>query len=170
MKKKTLFIVSVLLVVFLFTSLVFGASEKGKKPEGKVYNFTMVIYGTTGNPFWAKVVAGAKEAASAIGCNVNIPYANNDPQKQVNIIETAIANKVDGIGIIINVDDAYDSVVEKAIDNGFDDKDVFYNLAIAAYMIKKFRKAYIAAKKYLELDPTDVDMKKLVLFLQKKFK
>ena len=82
------------------------------------YRFTMVIYGTTGNPFWKKVVAGATETAKIYGCNVDIQYAEDDQERQNNIIETAIANKVDGIGIIINIDDAYDATVKKARDAG----------------------------------------------------
>jgi hypothetical protein len=53
-----------LLVVFFLTLLVgvaMGASEKGEVPEGEVYNFTMIIYGGEGNPFWKKVVTGVKE-------------------------------------------------------------------------------------------------------------
>lgn len=82
------------------------------------YRFTMVIYGTTGNPFWKKVVNGAEEMAGSLGVSVDIQYAEDQSEKQINLIETAIANKVDGIGIIINYDDAYNAVVDKALASG----------------------------------------------------
>ena len=82
------------------------------------YRFTMILYGTTGNPFWKKVVAGATETAKTYGVQVDIQYADNEPEKQNNIIETAIANQVDGLGLVLNLDDAYDETVKKAMDAG----------------------------------------------------
>lgn len=82
------------------------------------YKFTMILYGGPGNPFWKKVVAGTEEAAEIYGVQVDIQYADNDPEKQNNIIETAIANQVDGLGLVLNLDDAYDATVQKAMDAG----------------------------------------------------
>lgn len=114
-------IVSIVMSI-IFLSLVFGfasaAGEKAEVPEGEVYNFTMIIYGTAGNPFWKKVVMGVEEASSALGTRIDIQYADNDPEKQTNLIETAITNRVDGIGLILNLDDAYDLTVTKAMDSG----------------------------------------------------
>jgi len=109
-KKMLISMVSVLAMVIVLSFALEVAAQQ--------YRFTMVIYGTTGNPFWKKVVAGATETAKIYGCNVDIQYAEDDQERQNNIIETAIANKVDGIGIIINVDDAYDATVKKARDAG----------------------------------------------------
>jgi ABC-type sugar transport system substrate-binding protein len=41
--------------------------------------FTIIIYDTTGNPFWSKVVAGVNEAAKAFNISVDTQFANNDP-------------------------------------------------------------------------------------------
>lgn len=86
-------------------------------PEGS-YRFTLVIYGTAGNPFFAKVVAGANEAAQKLGCSVDIQFADNDAARQNNILETAICNRVDGIAFSINQDDAYDEVIGSAVKAG----------------------------------------------------
>lgn len=94
-----------------------GAAEEIAE-DGDEYRFTMVIYGTQGNPFWAKVVAGANETADMLGVDVDIQYADNEADNQINILETAITNQVDGIGIIINYNDAYDAVVERAMEEG----------------------------------------------------
>jgi simple sugar transport system substrate-binding protein len=110
-----------LLVVFFLTLLVgvaMGASEKGEVPEGEVYNFTMIIYGGEGNPFWKKVVTGVKETTAALGCKVDIQYAHNDPIAQNDLIETAITNRVDGLAVVVNLDDAFDVNVKKAMDAG----------------------------------------------------
>ncbi len=77
-------------------------------------DLTMVIYGTTGNPFWAKVVAGAEEAAANLGAKVTIQFANDDPVQQNQLVEAAIARGTTGIGLSINVDDAYDGIVASA--------------------------------------------------------
>jgi len=82
-----------------------NVAENAQPSLGGTYRFTLIIYGTAGNPFFSKVVAGANEAASQLGCSVDI-------------IETAICNKVDGIGISINLDDAYDQTVQRAINAG----------------------------------------------------
>jgi len=76
--------------------------------------YDMVIYGTTGNPFWAKVVAGAEEAGEVLGVSVNIQFANDDPVQQNTLIESAIVRGSSGMGVVLNVDDAYDDVVAEA--------------------------------------------------------
>jgi simple sugar transport system substrate-binding protein len=78
----------------------------------------MIIYGTTGNPFWAKVVAGAEEAGEDIGVEVNIQFAADDPVQQNTLVEAAMARGTAGIGLVLNVDDAYDGIVSDARDAG----------------------------------------------------
>jgi simple sugar transport system substrate-binding protein len=80
--------------------------------------FTVIIYDTTGNPFWSKVVAGVNEAAKAFNVNVDTQFANNDPVQQNNAIEAAMASKVQGIGLAINVPNAYDQNIKRAIAAG----------------------------------------------------
>jgi len=110
----------VIVMIFAAGALV-SCGRSGKQagaPKAERYRFTVVIYGTAGNPFWTKVVAGAEETAKTLGCSVDIQFADNDAVKQNDIIETAIANKVDGIGVSLNYDDAYDESVKKAMDAG----------------------------------------------------
>lgn len=109
-----------------------GCGRTESKSEGPKCRFTFVIYGTAGNPFWTKVVNGAKEASRKFDCSVDIQFADNDATKQNDIIETAISNKVDGIGMAINYDDAYDEVVKRALDKG---------IAVVAFNIDDSKKA-----------------------------
>lgn len=89
--------------------------EKSSEPE---YQFTFAIYDSAGNPFWQKVAKGAEEMAEMVNAKIDIQYGDNDPANVVNIIETAINNKVDGIGVVINIDEPYDDVSQKALDAG----------------------------------------------------
>ncbi|MCL5269452.1 MAG: substrate-binding domain-containing protein [bacterium] len=92
-----------------------GAPAAAARPR---YHFVMIIFGSAGNPFWLKVNKGAEEAGARLGCKVDIQYADSDPVKENDLIETCIANKVDGMGVVIYSDEAYDLSVKKAIDAG----------------------------------------------------
>lgn len=110
-------------ILTLGTILMLTSCNQPSGPSGDgtgkpTYKFTIVLYSSAGNPFWSKVIYGAREMANLLGCEVDAQYANNDPVRQNDIIETAIANKADGIGVALNYDDAYDEVVKKAIDQG----------------------------------------------------
>ena len=75
---------------------------------------TFIIYTAAGDPFWDPVITGAKEAAGDRGVNVDIQYADSDPVKQNNLIETAIANGVDGIAVVNYLPDAFTDNIAKA--------------------------------------------------------
>ena len=57
---------------------------------------------------------GAQEAARLFNVNLDIQNAEGDPQRQINIIETAIANRQDGVVPMLSVKDAMIEVVAKA--------------------------------------------------------
>lgn len=110
-------VVCVLLAVSVSLLLVSCGKPSGTPSgdsEKPAYKFTVVLFSSAGNPFWTKVINGAQEMAAALGCQVDTQYANNDAVRQNDIIETTIANKADGIGVVINYDDAYDEVIRKA--------------------------------------------------------
>lgn len=75
---------------------------------------TFVIYTAAGDPFWDPVITGAKEAAKDRGVNLDIQYADSDPVKQNNLIETAITNGVDGIAVVNYLPDAFTANIAKA--------------------------------------------------------
>jgi simple sugar transport system substrate-binding protein len=100
---------------------VFAVSLGGsalKADEQKPLNITFIIYTEAGNVFWNPALRGVQDAAKAFNANVDIQYADADPVKQNNIIETAIANKVDGIALTIFVPDAFTKNIQKARDAG----------------------------------------------------
>ena len=95
-----------------------GPTTSAPVVQEEQYRFGFIIYGSQGNPFWTKVVAGVEEACDKLGCKASIQYAQNDPIKQNNIAEMMIAKKVDGIALCLSNSDSYDKVVQEAIDLG----------------------------------------------------
>jgi simple sugar transport system substrate-binding protein len=89
------------------------AAATGKKPV-----IWMVIYDATGGIFWKKVVAGADEAARSLGVEVKYQYAHNDPTQENNLISTAAAQGVAGIGVSMNVPQSYVKSVKAAMAKG----------------------------------------------------
>jgi ABC-type sugar transport system substrate-binding protein len=79
MKIRTKVMLAAALAGALISSATMQAAENAR--------FTIIIYDTTGNPFWSKVVAGVNEAAKALNISVDTQFANNDPVQQNNDIE-----------------------------------------------------------------------------------
>ena len=79
---------------------------------------TMIIYASAGVPFFQPLELGANTAADLLSVNLDIQYADLDTVRQNNIMETAIANGVDGLLVEVWDDDAFDTAVCDAIANG----------------------------------------------------
>ena len=79
---------------------------------------TMIIYSPQSVEFFVPVENGAKAAAEMFGLDLDIQFADSDPVKQNNMIETAIANKVDAIAVSIPDDNAFDDSICKAVQAG----------------------------------------------------
>jgi len=75
---------------------------------------TMIIYSAPGDPFWNPVIHGAQEAAKDRGVSLDIQYGDQDPVKQNNLIQTAIANKVDGLAVVNWTPDAFTASIAAA--------------------------------------------------------
>lgn len=73
-----------------------------------------------GNPFWAAVEKGAKEAGSATGAEVTVlaPPAESDVASQIAQIEDQISKGVQGIAIAPTDPAALQPVLKQAIDKG----------------------------------------------------
>ncbi len=92
------------------------AAAPAAQPMGK--KITLIIYTAPSVEFFVPVVNGAKDAAKMFGIDLNIEYGESDNVKQNNLIETAIANKVDAIAVSIQDDKAFDATVCKAVQAG----------------------------------------------------
>ncbi|WP_380054081.1 substrate-binding domain-containing protein [Falsihalocynthiibacter sp. SS001] len=86
--------------------------------EEEPVDITMIIYASAGVPFFQPLELGANTAAELLNVNLDIQYAQNDVVRQNNVMETALANGVDGLLVEIWDDNAFDEAVCDAIENG----------------------------------------------------
>jgi simple sugar transport system substrate-binding protein len=77
-----------------------------------------LIWSGASNAFFAPVINGANDAAKMQGVDIDIKYGEEDPVKQNNILEGAIANKVSGIITTVANDDAFNKVLCRATEMG----------------------------------------------------
>jgi len=109
-----------------FKAMIFGAVAGAAalcmphtaSAQEQPVNVTFIIYTAPGDPFWQPVIKGAQEAAKDRDVNLDIQYADSDPVKQNNLMETAIANKVDGLAIVNWLPGAFTENIAKARDAG----------------------------------------------------
>lgn len=107
---KTLLKVALLCSTVLVPNITFAQEE--------AVDITMIIYASAGVPFFQPLERGANEAAAALNVDLDIQYAQNDTVRQNNIMETALANGVDGLAVEIWDDNAFDAAVCDAIGGG----------------------------------------------------
>ncbi len=115
MLRKVINLLVVLSLLLTLGVLTGQSVARAEEPKPKI---TFIIYTDASHEFWIPVVQGANDAAQMLGIDLDIQYGNSDPVTQNNLIETAIANKVDGIAVSIPDDDAYDETVCKAMKEG----------------------------------------------------
>jgi simple sugar transport system substrate-binding protein len=108
-----------LIIVFtLLAVLVAVPAKNTSAQDDERYKITFIIYTDASVEFFVPVVNGAQEAAEIWGVDLDIQYGNSDPVTQNNLIETAIANEVDGIAVMIPDDAAYDETICNAVAAG----------------------------------------------------
>lgn len=79
---------------------------------------TMIIYLDPSVQFFNPVVQGAQDAAEHFGVDLDVQYANNDPVRQNDLIDSATAAGVDGIAVSISSSDAFDDSICAAVEQG----------------------------------------------------
>jgi simple sugar transport system substrate-binding protein len=94
-----------------------NASSGGSKPvnltQGSGLTFAMVTHSDEGS-FWSVVKKGAQAAAKAQGVKLIWSPSNNDPQKEAQLIDAAVSQKVDGLAVSVPNADAIRSSLQKA--------------------------------------------------------
>jgi simple sugar transport system substrate-binding protein len=85
--------------------------------QGGDLTFHMVTHSDDG-PFWSVVKRGAEDAAAAVGVDLVWSPSNNDPEKQVQDIEAAIAASSNGIAASLASPDAVAPALEQAVEAG----------------------------------------------------
>ena len=93
-------------------------AQPGLAQDEEPVDVTYVIVCCPGDLFWEPLIFGADLAAKHYNVNLDYQQGENDPVRINNIVETAIANDVDGIVWGITVEGAYTEVIQKARDAG----------------------------------------------------
>jgi simple sugar transport system substrate-binding protein len=94
-----------------------GQGSSGGSPvnltQGSNLTFAMVTHSDESS-FWTVVKKGAQAAAQAEGVKLIWSPANNDPQKEAQLIDAAVSQKVDGLAVSVPNADAIKGSLAKA--------------------------------------------------------
>jgi simple sugar transport system substrate-binding protein len=77
-----------------------AATGKVNQTQGSGMTIAMVTHSDEGS-FWSVVKKGAEAAAKAEGVKLTWSPSNNDPQKQAQLIDAAVSQKVDGLAVSV---------------------------------------------------------------------
>lgn len=123
-------------------ALVLGLAPAVSHAQAKRYKFYVITHATA-VPFFVPVRKGAEDAGKAVGADVVYAGpAGFDIQKQVEVMKSAIAQKVDGIACTLPDPTAFNDVVAEARAKGIP------VIAINADAPKSERMAYIGQGNY----------------------
>jgi simple sugar transport system substrate-binding protein len=81
--------------------------------QGKDITIAVITHGS-GDSFWAVAKKGAEDAGKQMGVTVKYSESANDPQKQAQLIDSAVTEKVDGIAVSAPNPDAIRDSLKKA--------------------------------------------------------
>jgi simple sugar transport system substrate-binding protein len=88
-------------------------SENVQLTQGSNLTFAMVTHSDEGS-FWSVVKKGAQQAAKDEGVKLIWSPSNNDPQKEAQLIDAAVSQKVDGLAVSVPNADAIKGSLAKA--------------------------------------------------------
>jgi simple sugar transport system substrate-binding protein len=92
-----------------------GGTQAVDLTEGSGLTIAMVTHSDEGS-FWSVVKKGAQQAAKDEGVKLIWSPSNNDPQKEAQLIDAAISQKVDGLAVSVPNADAIKDSLAKAKD------------------------------------------------------
>jgi simple sugar transport system substrate-binding protein len=90
-----------------------GGSSTVNLTQGTNLTFAMVTHSDEGS-FWSVVKKGAQQAAKDEGVKLIWSPSNNDPQKEAQLIDAAVSQKVDGLAVSVPNADAIKGSLAKA--------------------------------------------------------
>jgi len=94
-----------------------GGTQAVNLTQGSDLTFAMVTHSDEGS-FWSVVKKGAEQAAKDEGVKLIWSPSNNDPQKEAQLIDAAVSQKVDGLAVSVPNADAIKDSLAKAKDQG----------------------------------------------------
>ena len=111
--------------LLLSVSVLAGCSGTGKDDDDSGggggdshdYTYAVITHAAPGDAFWDRVKAGAERAGDDYG--VTVQYSNDaDPAKQSQLIDAAVADKVDGIVVSMANPDGLEDSIKAAVAAG----------------------------------------------------
>jgi simple sugar transport system substrate-binding protein len=90
-----------------------SSSSSSKASQDGDMTIAMVTHSDEGS-FWSVVKKGAEAAAQAEGVKLIWSPSNNDPQKEAQLIQAAVSQKVDGLAVSVPNPDAVKSALAAA--------------------------------------------------------
>jgi simple sugar transport system substrate-binding protein len=94
-----------------------GSDSGTDKTASKDYTYAVITHAGPGDAFWDRVKSGAEQAGKDYG--VKVEYSSDaDPAKQSQLIDGAVADKVNGIVVSMANPDGLEDSVKKAVAAG----------------------------------------------------
>lgn len=94
-----------------------GTASEAPQEQGKDLTYAVITHSGPGDAFWDRVKSGAEQAGKDYNATVNYS-ADPDPAKQSQLIDNAVAQKVDGIVVSMANPDGLKSSIERAVAAG----------------------------------------------------
>ncbi len=94
-----------------------GNKDDVSLTQGRDLTIAVITHGE-GDSFWSVAKKGAEQAGKDMGVEVKYSESANDPQKQAQLIDAAVTEKVDGIAVSAPNPDALKDPLAKAADAG----------------------------------------------------
>lgn len=92
-------------------------SDGGGGVSQRDYSISMVIHSDPSGTYWGVVKKGAEDAARDLGISLDM-QGSDDPAKQADLVEAAIASGADGIAVTFAAPDAMAGPVGQAVAEG----------------------------------------------------
>jgi simple sugar transport system substrate-binding protein len=92
-----------------------AAAEDTDTGQETDLRFAMVTHGDGGS-FWSVAQRGAEQVAADLGVQVNYQESNNDPERQAQLIQQAVADGVDGLAVSAPNPEGIEDAVRAAVD------------------------------------------------------
>lgn len=94
-----------------------GSDSGSDSTAKKDFTYAVITHGAPGDAFWDRVKSGAEQAGKDYG--VKVEYSSDaDPAKQSQLIDGAVADKVDGIVVSMANPDGLEASIKKAVAAG----------------------------------------------------
>jgi ribose transport system substrate-binding protein len=150
------------LVSLIATGALLASCACLEPGAGETANFKVVVIGKSVHPYWSNVEAGTQAAAKDLGLRddqvVFFVSPTEDVTKQIETMETYIAQGVTGIAVAPSDPSALEPAMQKAVDAGvivitLDTPPVDHSVSLVYIGTNNYAAGKVAGEKMVELLP-----------------